>query len=106
MLNFQSKTLDELATRIGQAVAASPAKDIEKNVKAIPLGRFGDALLADDESAVGDAVMDAVGMHLAEESARLTLRTDAVFPGGDQVEGGQAHAAAALLAGQDDGLVS
>ena len=35
MLNFQSKTLDELATRIGQAVAASPAKDIEKNVKAM-----------------------------------------------------------------------
>ncbi|MCC6869010.1 MAG: accessory factor UbiK family protein [Burkholderiales bacterium] len=35
MLNFQSKTLDELAARIGQAVAASPAKDIEKNVKAM-----------------------------------------------------------------------
>ena len=38
MLNFQSKTLDELATRIGQAVAASPAKDIEKNVKAMLQG--------------------------------------------------------------------
>ena len=33
MLN--SKTLDELAARIGKALEASPAKDIEKNVKAL-----------------------------------------------------------------------
>ncbi len=35
MLNFNSKTLDDLAARIGKAVEASPAKDIEKNVKAL-----------------------------------------------------------------------
>ena len=35
MLNFQSKTFDELAARIGKAVESSPAKDIEKNVKAM-----------------------------------------------------------------------
>jgi ubiquinone biosynthesis accessory factor UbiK len=35
MLNFQSKTFDDLAARIGKAVEASPAKDIEKNVKAM-----------------------------------------------------------------------
>ena len=33
MLN--SATLDELASRIGKAIEASPAKDIEKNVKAM-----------------------------------------------------------------------
>src|SRR6266487_2356881 len=33
MLN--SKTLDDLAHRIGQAIANSPAKDVEKNVKAM-----------------------------------------------------------------------
>jgi len=33
MLN--SKTLDELAAKIGKALEASPAKDIEKNVKAV-----------------------------------------------------------------------
>ena len=33
MLN--SKTLDDLAARIGRAFEASPAKDIEKNVKAL-----------------------------------------------------------------------
>lgn len=38
MLNFSSKTLDDLAAKIGKAVEASPAKDIEKNVKAMLQG--------------------------------------------------------------------
>ena len=38
MLNLNSKTLDDLAAKIGAAVAASPAKDIEKNVKALLQG--------------------------------------------------------------------
>lgn len=33
MLN--SKSLDELAARIGAAISASPAKDVEKNIKAL-----------------------------------------------------------------------
>jgi len=33
MLN--ASTLDELAARIGKAIEASPARDIEKNVKAL-----------------------------------------------------------------------
>jgi BMFP domain-containing protein YqiC len=33
MLN--AKTFDEIAARIGQVIANSPAKDIEKNVKAM-----------------------------------------------------------------------
>lgn len=33
MLN--TATLDELAKRIGQAIDASPARDVEKNVKAL-----------------------------------------------------------------------
>jgi BMFP domain-containing protein YqiC len=35
MLNFNSNALDDLAARIGKAIEASPAKDIEKNVKAL-----------------------------------------------------------------------
>jgi BMFP domain-containing protein YqiC len=31
-------TLDELARRIGRAIEASPAKDVEKNVKALLQG--------------------------------------------------------------------
>jgi len=32
---FNAKTLDEIAARIGKAIENSPAKDIEKNVKAM-----------------------------------------------------------------------
>jgi BMFP domain-containing protein YqiC len=38
MLN--PKTFDELAARIGQAIENSPAKDIEKNVKAMLASGF------------------------------------------------------------------
>ena len=38
MLNLNSHTLDELAARIGQAFQNSPAKDLEKNVKALLSG--------------------------------------------------------------------
>jgi ubiquinone biosynthesis accessory factor UbiK len=34
MQPFNSKTLEELASRIGRAIESGPAKDIEKNVKA------------------------------------------------------------------------
>jgi BMFP domain-containing protein YqiC len=33
MRKFDSKTLDDLAARIGKAVEASPVKDVEKTVK-------------------------------------------------------------------------
>lgn len=32
---FETKTIDDLAARIGAAIENSPAKDIEKNVKAM-----------------------------------------------------------------------
>ena len=35
MLNFNPKSLDELAARIGKAVEGSPVKDMEKNVKGL-----------------------------------------------------------------------
>lgn len=35
---ISTTTLDELARRIGRAIEASPAKDIEKNVKALLQG--------------------------------------------------------------------
>jgi BMFP domain-containing protein YqiC len=35
---INTTTLDELAKRIGRAIEASPAKDIEKNVKALLQG--------------------------------------------------------------------
>jgi len=35
MLNLNSRMLDELTARIGQAFENSPAKDLEKNLKAL-----------------------------------------------------------------------
>jgi hypothetical protein len=35
MINLTPGSLDELAARIGKAIEASPARDIEKNVKAL-----------------------------------------------------------------------
>lgn len=35
MLNLNSQTLDDLATRIGQAIENSPAKDIQRNVRSL-----------------------------------------------------------------------
>jgi BMFP domain-containing protein YqiC len=35
MLNFNTQGLDDLAARIGKAIENLPAKDIEKNVKAL-----------------------------------------------------------------------
>jgi BMFP domain-containing protein YqiC len=35
---FNSKTLDDLAARINKAVEGSPAKDVEKNIKAMLQG--------------------------------------------------------------------
>ena len=35
MLKFDSKTLDDLAARIGKAVEASPVKDVEKTIRAM-----------------------------------------------------------------------
>ena len=32
---FETKSLDELAARLGAAIANSPAKDVEKNIKAM-----------------------------------------------------------------------
>ncbi len=35
MLNLNPGSLDELAARIGKAIEASPARDIERNVRAL-----------------------------------------------------------------------
>ena len=61
MLNFNSKTLDDLAARIGKAIEGSPAKDIEKNVKALLQG--------------GLARLDVVTRAEFETQAAVLLKT-------------------------------
>ena len=45
-------TLDELAKRIGRAIEASPAKDVEKNVKALLQGGLMALLAHRDRNAL------------------------------------------------------
>jgi BMFP domain-containing protein YqiC len=59
MLN--SKTFDEIAARIGKALESSPAKDIEKNVKAV--------------LASGLARLDVVPRAEFEVQAQVLLKT-------------------------------
>ena len=59
MLN--ASTLDELAARIGKAIEASPARDIEKNVKALLQG--------------GLARLDVVTRAEFETQAAVLLKT-------------------------------
>ena len=61
MLNFNSKTLDDLAARIGKAIEDGPAKDIEKNVKALLQG--------------GLARLDVVTRAEFETQAAVLLKT-------------------------------
>jgi hypothetical protein len=80
---LETKSLDELAARIGAAIENSPAKDIEKNIKAmlgaglarldlVPRAEFdrqAEVLLKTREK------VEALEVRLAELEARLN-RTD------------------------------
>jgi hypothetical protein len=61
MLNFNTRALDELAARIGKAIEASPAKDLEKNVKALLQG--------------GLSRLDLVSRSEFDTQAKVLLRT-------------------------------
>ena len=58
---ISTTTLDELAKRIGRAIEASPAKDIEKNVKALLQG--------------GLAKLDVVPRAEFDVQAKVLMRT-------------------------------
>lgn len=61
MQPFNAQTLEDLAARIGKAIAASPAADIEKNVKAMLQG--------------GLARLDLVTREEFDTQARVLART-------------------------------
>lgn len=61
MLSFTPATLDELAMRIGKAIEASPARDFERNVRAL--------------LASGLAQLDVVSRQEFDIQAQVLLRT-------------------------------
>ncbi len=76
---FQTKTLDDLAARIGAALQNSPAKDVEKNVRtllAAGLARLDLVPRAEFDVQAGVLLktrekVDALEKRLAELEARL-----------------------------------
>lgn len=76
---FQTKTLDDLAARIGAALQNSPAKDVEKNVRtllAAGLARLDLVPRAEFDLQAGVLLktrekVDALEKRLAELEARL-----------------------------------
>jgi hypothetical protein len=61
VINLNSGSLDELAARIGRAIEASPARDIEKNVRAL--------------LASGLARLDLVTRQEFDVQAQVLMRT-------------------------------
>ena len=80
MLNFTPGSLDELAARIGKAIEASPARDIEKNVRALLSSGFSRLdLVTRQEFDVQAHVL----LRTREKLARLEARVaelEARFP--------------------------
>lgn len=76
---FQTKTLDDLAARIGAALQNSPAKDVEKNVRTLlgaGLARLDLVPRAEFDVQAGVLLktrekVDALEQRLAELEARL-----------------------------------
>jgi len=76
---LKSKTLDDISARIGEAIAHSPARDIEKNVRALLTGAFSRLdLVSREEFEVQAQVLlrtreklEAIEARVAELEARM-----------------------------------
>jgi len=84
MLNFNSQTLDELAARIGRAFENSPARDVEKNVKAMLMSGLSRLdLITREEFDVQKAVLqrtreklEALELRVSELEAQTARNRD------------------------------
>ena len=77
MLNFDSKTFDDLAARIGKAIEDNPAKDIEKNVKALLQGGLArlDVVTRTDSKTQAAVLLEDAREAGASGSARGQARS-------------------------------
>ncbi len=73
------KILDEISNRLSELVAASPAKDIEKNARALLTGAFARLdLVTREEFDVQAEVLSRARVQLAALEARIKeLETEA-----------------------------
>lgn len=81
---FSNATLDELSRKIGQAIGTSPAKDVERNIKALlqsGLQRLN--LVPREDFEVQAALLARTREKLEALEARVTeLETRALAPKG------------------------
>lgn len=79
MLN--SKTLDEFAAKLSEMIAASPAKDLEKNAKALLAGLFTRLdLVTREEFEVQQQVLARTREKLATLEARVAALESRLDP--------------------------
>ena len=80
MLN-QKKIFEDISAKISETIAASPARDIEKNIKAMLSSTFTRLdLVTREEFDVQQEVLVRTREQLAELEARLARLEAAVFP--------------------------
>ena len=88
---FDKKFFDDINAKISEVIANSPAKDIEKNMKAMMMAMFAKLdLVTREEFDVQVQVLqktreklDALEARLAEQDARKRAESPAAeFPGG------------------------
>ncbi|UTH76580.1 accessory factor UbiK family protein [Chromobacterium sp. IIBBL 290-4] len=78
---LSQKLFEEISAKISETIAASPAKDIEKNVKAMMASTFAKMdLVTREEFDVQQAVLARTREKLAALESRLARLESEVFP--------------------------
>ncbi|AXE30484.1 phosphoheptose isomerase [Chromobacterium phragmitis] len=78
---LSQKLFEEISAKIGETIAASPAKDIEKNVRAMMASTFAKMdLVTREEFDVQQAVLARTREKLAALETRLSRLEAELFP--------------------------
>ncbi len=81
---LSQKLFDEISNKISETIAASPAKDIEKNIKAMMGATFARMdLVTREEFDVQQEVLARTREQLAQLEARLQVLEAAAGPAAD-----------------------
>ncbi|KIA82265.1 MULTISPECIES: accessory factor UbiK family protein [Chromobacterium] len=78
---LSQKLFDEISAKISETIAASPAKDLEKNIRAMMASTFSKMdLVTREEFDVQQAVLARTREQLAALESRLGRLESQVFP--------------------------
>ena len=91
---FGSKILEEVSAKIGETIANSPAKDMEKNVKAMLGSAFNKMdLVTREEYDIQQQILIKTRVKLTELEARLAQLEAQLAPQTDAAESNEAETA-------------